>query len=186
MDAQQFESIYRSNYAMLRQAANNLIRDADAAHDLVQEVFVRLWNKREELYTVLNPSAYLYKSVVNASLNYLEQGKRKKMTAEPLHLSSADTSDGAVELKELQKRISAAIERLPPKCRMIFILSRVEEKKNREIAAILDLSLKTVENQMGIALKKLREELKPYLDSGWYTPASLAALAFLAGLCSLG
>src|SRR5690606_1198644 len=93
-----------------------------------------------------------------------------------------ETSDGAIELKELEKRINAAIERLPPKCRTIFILSRVEERRNKEIAAILDLSLKTVENQMGIALRKLREEVKPILRTGRITPTALGILSLLTAL----
>ena len=180
MEAEQFEAIYRENYSALRQVARNLIRDADAAHDIVQEVFVRLWNRREELHTVLNPAAYLYKSVVNAALNYLEQNKKRRPGGDAIHLTASETSDGPLELKELHKKVSDAIEKLPPKCRAIFVLSRLEQRKNKEIAALLNLSLKTVENQMGIALKKMREDLQPFLRSDLFKLGVLCALLLFA------
>lgn len=179
MNSQQFEEIYRENYPALRKAARHLIGDSDAAHDVVQDVFLRLWNKRDESDAILNPAAYLYKSVVNTSLNYIEQHKRRKPGAEPLSLPSLDKSDSLVETKELRSKIGEAIDKLPPQCRTIFILSRLEEKKNREIAALMNLSLKTVENQMGIALKKMRDELKPYLNRDIFAITILFAIHLL-------
>lgn len=163
MAPEEFEEIYRTHYQVLRKAARHLIGDTDAAHDVVQEVFLKLWNKKDELAGIINPGAYLYRSVVNTSLNHIQQNKRRRSSVEAVTIAAIDTSDSAVELKELQARIAAAIEKLPAQCRAIFVLSRLEEKKNREIAEIMNLSLKTVENQMGIALKKMREELHPYL-----------------------
>jgi RNA polymerase sigma-70 factor, ECF subfamily len=163
MDAQHFEELYKSHYRQLRSTARQLTGDADAAHDLVQEVFLRLWNRHDQIDNIMNPGAYLYKSVVNASLNHLARNKGNRQ-AESLQLPSDASSEAGLDLKELQRHIQRALDQLPPKCRAIFILSRFEDKKNKEIAALLGLSLKTVENQMGIALKKMREHLRPYIS----------------------
>jgi RNA polymerase sigma-70 factor, ECF subfamily len=157
-----FESLYKEHYRLLRNAAENIIGDRDASHDIVQEVFVRLWNKREELHLILNPRAYLFKSVINTSLTYLQKNKNNVTLNEMRIEMNSDPGDALME-KELGKKIRTALNSLPPKCKAIFVLSRFEEMKNREIAALLGLSVKTVENQMGIALKKMRGELKAYI-----------------------
>jgi RNA polymerase sigma-70 factor (ECF subfamily) len=186
MDSQQFEALYREHYRQLRNTARQLIGDADASHDLVQEVFLKLWNKKEDLDFILNAGAYLYRSVVNASLNHLEQNKRRR-TTDDLRLPSDVSTEAGVNMKELQERISAALDQLPAKCRAIFVLSRFEEKKNKEIALLLGISLKTVENQMGIALKKMRDHLKPYLQKDIFVlsiiSGSVAWLASLGQIC---
>ena len=105
--------------------------------------------------------AYLMRSVVNTSLSYLKQNKKQKELTD-IHLEAQGGSDEAVLQKELESKIGQALDQLPPKCKAIFVLSRFENLKNKEIAATLGVSLKTVENQMGIALKKLRDELKSY------------------------
>jgi RNA polymerase sigma-70 factor, ECF subfamily len=157
-----FEEVYKSHYKMLRNAAQNIIGDHDASHDVVQEVFLKLWNKRNELDYILNIKAYLFKSVVNTSLTYIENNKSKTSLPE-LRLEASNTSDSKVLAKELEQKIQLALDALPPKCKAIFVLSRFEGLKNKEIAEVLGLSLKTVENQMGIALKKMRDDLRPYL-----------------------
>jgi len=178
MQATNFEEMYRQHYTMLRNAAYNIIRDKDASHDVVQEDFVKLWNKKDEIHTILNQKAYLFKSVVNASITYLNHRKEKN-PVEDHKILSDQSSDSGIMVKELEKKIAAALETLPPKCRAVFILSRVEEKKNRGIAEILGLSIKTVENQMGIALKKMRAELHPYLAKEIITLGFSAGILFL-------
>lgn len=162
MEAQQFEEIYREHYPRLRRVANQLIHDDDASHDLVQEVFVKFWHKQQEVDAVLNVGAYLYRAVVNASYNHLSRHKPVLSNNYDVNETSA-TSGPDMETRELQQRIRLALAKLPPKCRIIFSLSRFEERKNKEIAELLGLSVKTVENQMGIALRKMREYLKAYL-----------------------
>jgi RNA polymerase sigma-70 factor (ECF subfamily) len=122
---------------------------------------VKLWHRREELGAILNEKAYLMRSVVNTSLTYIAQNKKQKELTE-YHLEADGTADRNILQKELEQKIETALEQLPPKCKAIFVLSRFENLKNKEIAATLGVSLKTVENQMGIALKKLRDELKSY------------------------
>ncbi len=160
---------------MLRNAAENIVGDSDSAHDVVQEVFIKLWNKKEEIQSILNPKAYLFKSVINTSITYLEKNKNKVRLGE-LKVASQLTSDSELVTKELEGKINEALNALPAKCKAIFILSRFEGMKNKEIAEHLDISLKTVENQMGIAFKKLRNDLRPFLTR------EFLALLFLLGL----
>lgn len=157
-----FENMYRTHYKMLRNAADNIIGDTDAAHDVVQEVFVKLLNKGDDVTLILNQKAYLFRSVINASITYLENNKNKTRLGE-LKIESSGTTDSKMLTKELELKIQNALDGLPPKCKAIFVLSRFEGLKNKEIAEQLGLSLKTVENQMGIALKKMKDDLKPYL-----------------------
>lgn len=159
---------------MLRNAAENIIDDHDAAHDIVQEVFVKLWHKKDEVKVILNLKAYLFRSVINSSLTYLEQNKNKIKTDE-FRMASQSSTDSKLMAQELENKIQVALKALPPKCKAIFVLSRFEGLKNKEIAEYLNLSLKTVENQMGIALKRMREDLKPYL-----TREFLVMLAFFS------
>jgi RNA polymerase sigma-70 factor, ECF subfamily len=159
----QFESLYKTHYKMLRSAAANIIRDADASHDVVQEVFIKLYRRKNPLSEIENIKAYLYRSVVNTAFTWLQKNKNKLQFLDVI-TEDQSRSDSPILMKELELKIENALNNLPPKCKAIFVLSRYEEMKNKEIAETLGLSLKTVENQMGIALKKMREELNPYLN----------------------
>jgi RNA polymerase sigma-70 factor (ECF subfamily) len=176
-----FEDMYKTHYKMLRNAAENIIGDNDASHDVVQEVFLKLWNRKDELTAILNQKAYLFKSVINASITYLENNKGKIRMGE-LKIESSGTTDSPVLVKELEAKIQVALNGLPPKCKAIFVLSRFEGLKNKQIADTLGLSLKTVENQMGIALKKLKDDLRPYLTKEFFSVVAIATVSFLAGL----
>jgi len=173
--ADNFEQMYKVHYKMLRNAAENIIGDADAAHDIVQEVFVKLWHRKEELGVIINEKAYLFRSVTNASITYLSNNKNRGKVSD-LYIESSNRSDTNLLKKELEGKIENALNALPPKCKAIFSLSRFEGMKNKEIANILGLSLKTVENQMGIALKKLRDDLRIYMKNDFFS------LIFWAGM----
>jgi RNA polymerase sigma-70 factor (ECF subfamily) len=172
-----FEVLYKEHYEKLRNLADNII-GRDQSHDVVQDVFLKLWNKRDSLEKVENQKAYMFKAVINASLTQLEKNKRfpglNVLRSEPAALSSTE-----LEQKELEKVIALALDDLPPKCKAIFVLSRFEEMKYSEIAQHLDISINTVENQMAIALKKLRKELGPYLTR------EFLALTLTAGISVL-
>jgi RNA polymerase sigma-70 factor, ECF subfamily len=157
-----FEALYKEHYRVLRNAAENIIGDKDASHDIVQEVFVKLWHRRDNLDLILNHKAYLFKSVINTSLTYLQKNKNNVQLTE-LRVETQGDPGSALIAKELEHKIRIALNNLPPKCKAIFVLSRFEDLKNKEIAAVLGLSVKTVENQMGIALKKMKSELKHFL-----------------------
>lgn len=176
--ADNFEEMYKVHYKMLRNAAENIVGDADAAHDVVQDVFIKLWNRRDEVSAILNKKAYLFKSVINASITYLENNKNKTSIGD-LKIESSGQTDSAVLTKELESKIQLALNALPPKCKAIFVLSRFEGLKNKEISEYLGLSIKTVENQMGIALKKMKEDLKPYLTKEFFSLAMAAGFSMI-------
>src|SRR6187402_696054 len=101
--SQKFEEMYKAYYAMLRHSAENIIGDHDASHDIVQEVFLKLWHKKDELDFILNQKAYLFKSVIHASVHYLEKN-RKQLRMEPPDQQLSGHADSKVLLKELEAR----------------------------------------------------------------------------------
>jgi RNA polymerase sigma-70 factor, ECF subfamily len=182
----EFEQAFRLHYGLLCNAANKILNDKDASEDVVQEVFIKMWAKREDLGLVRSIKSYLYKATVNTSLNYLESRKNvfklqdKKI---PDALSVADAGE-RLQAKELEEKITKAIDRLPPQCKAVFVLSRYEGMKHHEIAKHLDISPKTVNNQLVKALDILRDRLKPYLTQEFVTAATAIGITILLGLLS--
>jgi len=161
-DDEAFSQLFDDYYVTLCFFAIKYVSDMDLSRSLVQQVFVDLWAKREKLNIRYSPKSYLYHAVKNRSIDYL----RKKKNSIPLsdtfeNIQSLPFQD-LVEEAELNERINKAINRLPEKCREIFLLCRFEGLKYSEIAEKLNISVKTVEMQMGIALKKLRNSLSDY------------------------
>ncbi|MGE0587473.1 MAG: RNA polymerase sigma-70 factor [Cyclobacteriaceae bacterium] len=160
-DKSAFQKIFLEYYSSLFQTACRLLKDSMSAEDVVQEVFAKLWINRNQLTVHSNLGGYLRKSVVNTCLNYLEQQGRLKISSETTDFH--DDGPTKIENEELSTMLDNAIDKLPPQCRIIFTLSRKEGLGNQEIADQLGLSKRTVENQLAIALIKLREMLKPFL-----------------------
>ena len=159
-----FEHLFRKEHARLTHHAYNLVRDTEVAKDIVQDVFYKLWKSKERIDFEGNMAGYLFKATTNGALNYLKSPKRT------FHLSMDRAIEGRslahqdhLEYEELERAVREAVERLPPKCKVIYLLSKHEEMTNQEIASHLDISLKTVENQMTIALKKLKLHLEHHL-----------------------
>jgi len=158
--------LFKTYYQPLCNYAFTFVQDRDEAEEIVQSTFLSVWEKRETLaiHTAVKP--YLYAMVRNACLNVIKHEKIKQQHVDG-ELAYAERSIESVArtvmASELETRIYAAMEKLPEQCRLIFKLSRFEELKYSEIAEQLDLSIKTVENQMGKALKIMREQLKEYL-----------------------
>ena len=173
-----FEKLFISTHAKLCTIAHTIVRDKAAAEDIVQDVFVKVWSRRDELSIHSSAENYLHKATANASLNYLERRRRLTPFTEQVAETQADSSD-KLALKELEKRIFHSIEGLPPKCKTIFVLSRFEGMKYQQIADYLGLSYKTVENQMGTALRRLREDLKPFLTRDFLSTAIAVGISFL-------
>lgn len=143
-----------------------MLRDEDAAEELVQNMFMKIWEKRELLKPETSVKAYLYKCVHNEALNYIKHQsiKTKYQNYATYSINSkSEPASSRVELSELELKLRQALNELPEQCRTIFQLSRYEELKYREIAEQLGLSIKTVENQMGKALKLLRIKLADYI-----------------------
>jgi len=154
-----FTEVFDQFYPGLCFFANKFIHDSDESRSLVQQVFVDLWMKRNKLVIDQSIKAYLFATVRNYSLDYL-----KHKIVEAKYLSKSQTESvtydrDLIEEAELNAQINSAIEALPDKCREIFKLCRFEELRYSEIAQKLGISIKTVEMQMGIALKKLRSKL---------------------------
>ena len=156
-----FIKIYEDYYTRLCFYAAKFIHDSEQARSIVQEVYVELWIKRKKLNISFSLKAYLFNSVRNACVDYLRKEKINNKALSRLTLDDTVSVDH-MEAVELNARINKAIQELPEKCREIFILCRFDGLKYGEIARKLGISIKTVEMQMGIALKKLRNNLSDY------------------------
>jgi RNA polymerase sigma-70 factor, ECF subfamily len=135
---------------------------SDVAEDMVQEVFINIWNKRHSLNYQGKIKPYLIRSVINSSLNHIKSKHEKHIFEDDKILAIFDANPGYHEdlnTKELEKLLETAIGKLPDKCREIFVLSRLSELSHKEIAEELDISTKTIEAQITIALKKIRQFL---------------------------
>lgn len=164
-DETAFDALFRAYYAPLcRYACSLTDGDPDEAEDMVQQVFVKLWEQRAVLEVQWSVKAYLYKMVHHRCLNRLRDARvreqYKTYNAAQLEQPQEHLPGAAAELSV---RIQRALEGLPTECRRIFELSRFEELKYREIADQLGISIKTVETQMGKALRQMRTELADYL-----------------------
>lgn len=157
----EFERIFRELYTPLCQKAYKIVKDKDLAEDLVQQVFVRLWEKRDELHITTSAKAYLFKAVIYAAFNQIRKDNPFVEWESQLDVSGHYTEE--LEYQETQQQIATIIDELPPACRTIFMLSREEGMSYKEIAETLSISIKTVENQMSKALRILREKLSKYL-----------------------
>jgi len=157
---------FRAHYQPLCNYAYTFVQDRDEAEEIVQSAFLSVWEKRESLEIRTSLKSYLYTMVRNACLNVIKHKKIKQKHVNE-ELAIADRSHESVSQRvyssELEQRIQVSMEKLPEQCRLVFKLSRFEELKYAEIADQLNISVKTVENQIGKALKIMREELKDYL-----------------------
>ena len=161
-DKQEFEKLFRSSYASLVRYAKTILRDHDTAEEIVQELFFRLWQDRSNLRIESSLNGYLFRSVHNRSLHFIEHRKVVDRHAGEIAASADTTSEPVTETiyyNELQSKVARVLERLPERCRVIFRMSRFEGLKYNEIAEKLSVSLKTVEANMGRALKEFRKVL---------------------------
>lgn len=146
-----------------------IIPDAGVAEDLGQEVFFELWKKRERLQIKTAVKAYLRRSATNKALNYIRDNKIVFADEEraPQQTSKQVSAQQHIEKEELEQIIQSAIDNLPDRCRVAFNLSRFEYKSYQEIADVMGVSIKTVENQIGKALKILRKVVAPFVTKCW-------------------
>lgn len=160
-----FEQVFKEHFKSLHAYACSILKDEDSAEEVVQNVFYKLWEKKERINTLDSIPAYLYRSVYNESLNMIKHNKvRSEYQAHAGYRTDhSDNTADQTNLKELEVRLTKAMNELPEQCRTIFQMSRFEELKYREIADKLNLSVKTIENQMGKALKLMRQKLSDYL-----------------------
>jgi len=161
-----FEMVFRTYYRPLCQYAYSFLNDKDEAEEVVQAAFINIWDKREQVEIQTSLKAYLYRIVRNSCLNVIkhEKVKQQHVAHQMVHAqSSHENTSQSVMHSELEEKIADAMKALPEQCRLVFQLSRFEELRYSEIADQLNISVKTVENQIGKALKIMREQLKDYL-----------------------
>ncbi|GAA4317383.1 RNA polymerase sigma-70 factor [Compostibacter hankyongensis] len=161
-----FEQVFKAHFKALHAYAFSILKDGDTAEEIVQQVFYRLWEGAGRLSIQGSVSAYLYRAVYHESLNYLKHQKVKATHATHVRHHAAQHTEntaGGARLRELEEKLARALAELPEQCRTIFQMSRFEELRYREIAGKLGISVKTVENQMGKALRLLRLKLADFL-----------------------
>ena len=165
-DESAFQAIFHEFYVPVCKAVQRFIRDKGIVEDLAQDIFVRLWERREQISITSSLGAYLHRMAVNEALTYIRRQKKFQTNdiADTDIKAEQHSSDEVMVGNELKDNISAAISQLPPRCQMIFKTSRYEQMTYKQIGEKLDISVKTVENQMGKALKILRGLLQNYLQ----------------------
>jgi len=163
---QAFEQVFKSHFKELHSYACAILKDDAVAEGVVQNVFLKLWEKADTLQYQQSITGYLYRSVHNLALNHLKHQKVKQaydVYATQKSIQQHETANRQLHLKELQYHFSEAMNELPEQCRTIFQMSRFREMKYQEIADELAISIKTVEAQMSKALKVLRVKLADFL-----------------------
>jgi RNA polymerase sigma-70 factor (ECF subfamily) len=163
-DEQAFQALFRKYYSAMCHFARQFLNDSELAEETVQDMFVKIWEKRDMLNIDSSVKHYLFRSVRNHCLNQIQHDKIKKQYATMVLESAHQEINGDQYFLEVDliQRIEKSIDSLPPKRKEIFRLSREQGMKYKEIAETLNISVKTVEAQMGLALKHLREELKDF------------------------
>ncbi|HLK96650.1 MAG TPA: RNA polymerase sigma-70 factor [Hymenobacter sp.] len=163
-EEQAFALVFNRYHVELFRFALKYVQLPSLAEDIVQDVLLYLWERRQELAVITSLKAYLYAAVKHRSLDYLKSQYAKQVYESdlPEHLPSPTQADTSLQVQQLTEAIRSAIEALPERCRAIYTLSRNAELTYQEIADQLELSVKTVEAQMGIALRRLRTRLQGY------------------------
>ncbi|HZI68067.1 MAG TPA: RNA polymerase sigma-70 factor [Hanamia sp.] len=168
-DARSFKELYRYYFLKLFRFCMGIVHHKESAEEIVHNVFMNVWDKRRHLPEIENPDVYLYVAVKNNSLDYL----RKNRLKQSVDISTIDTDSFVLHInpeqlmitEEMRKTIRQAIEQLPPRCKQIFTLIKEDGLKYKEVASILNLSVKTVEAQMAIATKKLISAVLVYSNA---------------------
>jgi len=155
-----FQHVFDSCYASLCAYAFTILRDAPEGEDVVQSVFMKLWEKRDSLEIKQSVRSYLFKAVYNQCLNQIQHRAVQTKYRVYSQLTVDASSDPDVFPEDLDEKIRMAVENLPPQCRKIFVMSRYEGLRYPEISSRLNISVNTIQNQICKALKLLREEFK--------------------------
>jgi RNA polymerase sigma-70 factor, ECF subfamily len=168
-----FEQLFRSYCAPLTSYARFILKDAFVAEEIVQEVFLKLWENHDTIMIGISAKAYLYRAVHNHCVNYIKNARVNSRLSEEVvkemifhaELALRNFSESALEklvVQELEDNLSGVIERLPLQCREIFLLNRQEELSYTQIASKLGISVNTVKTQIMRALDRLREAYKNF------------------------
>lgn len=164
-----FRKVFNHFAERLTEFAYSITKNKEAAVEILDEVFVKIWKNKQQLSRVENLTTYLYTAIKNTSLNYLSQ-KASKYNDQPFDfinivLREDDRPDQQLISAEIYGKIKQAIESLPPKCKMIFKLVREDGLRYKEVAEILNISENTVDAQMVIAVKKIVQDVGKFFDT---------------------
>lgn len=176
-DKNAFRFFFDKYYNYLCNFVNVYIRDPDMSEEIVQGIYVYFWENREKIKIEISIESYLLRAAKYKSLNYIRNNKIRGIIHEKLYEfteTSYEMPVNVISTGQLREIIEKSVNSLPERCREIYILGKEKNLTYKEIASELDISVKTVENQMGKALKRLREMLKPY-----YKEIFIIILAFL-------
>ncbi|MCC6461993.1 MAG: RNA polymerase sigma-70 factor [Saprospiraceae bacterium] len=167
-DESALRQIFDRHYPLLLADLYRLIPDEDTGKDLAQEVFVELWRKRQDLDIHTSLRAYLRRAAQNRAINFIKTQRRILLDEPETWTDTADSSSQDIQQQNRQEGLEVALHeaigRLPERCRIVFALSRFERLSHKEIAEKLDISVKTIENQITKAMKLLRDALTQYSD----------------------
>lgn len=167
-----FSEIYSVHFNKLHRFATDFIHSEEAAHDIVQDIFIELWNNKEHLEDIKSMNAYLFRLVKNRCLDHLKHLVHEKNYEEyavweynsRIESLSLMTDDYVIA-NEMSTLVKNAVNNLPPRCKEIFLLSRINGMKHSEIAGKLNLSENTVGVQLGIALRRIRAVTDKYFNA---------------------
>lgn len=164
-----FSELYRAHYPQMLRVARYYLESMALAEDVISEVFAKLWERRAEVADIKDPKSYLFIMVKRKCLDELDQFRSKRhedfAKMPPHFLVTARNPETAYINKELSERIAASLQKLPDKCRTVFLLVKEDKLRYKEVANLLDISEKTVEMHVGNALKALREDLAAYVPT---------------------
>lgn len=162
-DQSAYKELYLLFYKPLLQFGYSFVRSHEMAEEIVSDVFVNLWKKRAQITDIQNLRLYLFVSTKNTALNYLRSQKKPLLQAEQYQVQLQSIYFDPERLMitaEMVNRVQAAIRKLPPRCQLIFKLVKEDGLKYREVAELLSLSVKTVENQMITATRRVGEAIR--------------------------
>ncbi len=167
-DHEAWEFVTRQLYVPIYNFILSIVRHSENAQELVQDVFMNFWLKRDQIVITSSLRSYLYRAARNHSLNFLKRSKFEtnyQRGVAQSFVSSKNETEERFNYNQLEKSLSNAIEALPQKCREVFLMSRFHDMSYKEIAETLDLPIRNVHYLIGLALKELREKLKDYNPS---------------------
>ncbi len=163
-DMSAYKKLFFHFYTPLKNFSNSILKSPQMAEEVVSDIFIEIWAKRKQLQDIEDLKMYLYVSVRNTSLRRLQQARKTSvLSLDELQVEFASTDQNAEHSlisNELHLKIEAAIESLPPQCKIIFKLAKQDKLKYKEIAQLLNISIKTIDNQLATALKKIASVLE--------------------------
>lgn len=164
-DEKAFELVFKKYYAVLCCFAMRFLPEKPVTEEIVQEFFLKFWENRKSISIETSLKSYFFRSVQNRSLDYIKHLKIRDKYSQHKTIEIQNTNqeeNNDLIAFDLEDAVEKAVGKLPPQCREIFCMSRLDGLKYREIAEVLHISIKTVEAQMGKALKRLRKDISAY------------------------